>query len=406
VEASFLIIQGYAELPLHEGKVPAYLFEKMLMLGSLIANYIIEVYGPDELLSRLSDPVWFQGFNNVIGMDWNSSGSTTVVLYVLKRVFPQSNFNDTGLAVVGGKGKDAINTPREVEELRGDIDKESIIRASRLSAKIDGVALQDDYQLYIHGLVLSSSNKLLVIQQGMNPNNKLARRYHLLINDPHTITAERDPHTAVASISIAPALNLVDQGSLDARRAILDILVSSSQESLYRDILTVNRVLRGVKGIDEFLGKTSVLTIKNIDKSRCPSYYRAITDFERVAKAAAELKKESPNNFDELLLIRGAGPETVRALALVSHLIYGYEPSFRDPTTHPIDPFIYAYAHGGKDRVPYKINVRRIEKTIEFFQDVLNNIKAGNKEKEEIAKNLANMVNRLIIKGIIPKIEK
>lgn len=401
-----MIIEGVAELPLHEGKVPAYLFERMLRLGSLIANYIIEVYGPEELLSRLADPVWFQGFNNVIGMDWNSSGSTTVVLYVLKRAFPHNNFNDTGLTVVGGKGKDAINTPREIEELRGDIDKELTIRASRLSAKIDSVALQDNYQLYIHGLILSAGSRLLIIQQGMNPSNKLARRYHLLINDPKSLTVEKDPHSAVASVSIAPALNLVDEGSLEARKAILDIVSSSSQESLYRDILVVNRALKGVKGLDDFLDKTAVTSTIKIDKSLCPLYYKPITDFKRVARIAAELKKEAPSNFDELLLKRDAGPETVRALALVSHLIYGYKPSFRDPTTHPIDPFIYAYAHGGKDRVPYKINVKRIEKTIEFFQDVLNNIKAGNKEKEAIAKNLANMVNRLVIKGILPKIEK
>lgn len=399
-------LEGIADLPLHEGRVPRYLLERMMRLGSLIAKYIVEVHGPGELLNRLSDPFWFQSFNNVIGMDWNSSGSTTVVLYVLKRAFPPELFQENSFAVIGGKGKDAINTPREAEKLGGDVDREHVIRVSRLSAKIDGVALQDNYQLYIHGLMLSSDKRLLVIQQGMNLESGLARRYHIAADEAGRVTAEGDPHSGVASAAVSPALNLADERSAEARRAILDILASTPGGSLYRDFLSVNRALKGARTLLDYVGGHAPACRVNADEDLPPAYYRPIADIERAARAALKLKEMAPRSFDEVLLARGAGPETVRALALVAHLIYGYRPSFRDPTTHPIDPFIYAYAHGGKDGVPYRISAGRIERTVEFFQDILDNIKAGNKEKEAIARNLSSMVNRLIIRGLLPRYER
>lgn len=399
-------LQGIAELPLHEGHVPRFIFEKMYSLGSLIARYIVERFGSQELIYRLADPIWFQAFNNVIGMDWNSSGSTTVLLYILKKTFPPENVTNEEITVFGGKGRDALNTPREIYLLKKHIDRDSILRASRLSAKIDSTALQDDYQLYIHTLLLANNGKILVIQQGMNIENKLARRYHLLIEDPKSFSTDVDPHSAVSSMMIAPCLNLIDNDSKEIRRTILDVISTTSSESIYRDLNMINKTLKGIGDLSRFIKGFRESISLSIDKSVCPRYYRPITDVEKIHKAVTTLKNEAIRNFDDLLLSRGVGPETLRALTLVAHLIYGYNPSFKDPTTHPLDPFVYAFAHGGKDGVPYKIKLKRIQETVTFFQDILNEIKAGNKEREILAKNLAKMVDRLVIKGVLPKMQR
>mgnify|MGYP001772535622 CR=1 FL=1 len=397
-----MVLKGVADLPLHEGRVPAHLFRRMLELGSVIARYIVEEFGPSELTERLADPFWFQAFNNVIGMDWDSSGSTTVTLYVLKHVFPPEQIRDYELAVIGGKGKDALNTPVEAKKLDGHVDVDVLVRVSRLAAKIDNVALQDGYQLYIHGLLVTLNEKTLIIQQGMMPESRLARRYHILLENPREITCEKDPHKSVASLNIHPALNLVDQASREARRAIVEVVSSTPSESLLSDLARVNKMLKQKGGILRF-ATGGAITRPFTQTPRGPdSYYRPVTKFETVARAAEILKKEAVKTFDDVLLAKGIGAETVRALALVAHLICGYEPSFRDPTTHPLDPFIYSYAHGGKDGVPYRIRVSEMDKTIQFFSQIVESLKTGQKEKTALARNLSRFVEKLRIRGILP----
>lgn len=395
-------LEGVAELPLHEGHVPRALFERMLRLGSIIARHVIENHGPDGLVERLSDPFWFQAFSNVIGMDWDSSGSTTVVLYVLKRSFPPLGFSDRGVAVIGGKGRDALRTPEELSLLREKADVDALVRASRLSAKIDSHALQDGHQLYIHSMILAGERRVLVIQQGMNIERRAARRYHILTDDPRLISIERDPHTSIASQIIGPALNLVDERSSDARKSVLEILSSTSEGSLERDIARVYRALRG--GPSLLQTQEDRLLLKKVGEERalCPIFYRPITNFERVARAAKALKRELIGCFDDLLLIRGLGAETIRALALVSYLIYGYGPSYRDPTTHPIDPFLFSFAHGGKDGIPYRIRLKQIEKTVAFFEDLLKDIRADRRDRELIARNLSRTIERLRNRDLLP----
>lgn len=395
-----MFIEGISDLPLHEGRVPNYLLRRMKLLGSIIVRYMAEIYGPDEILRRFSDPLWFQAFNNVIGMDWDSSGSTTVVLYVLKSVYPPSSFKENNIAVLGGKGSDARNLPREAEQLKGDIDAIKIVSASRLSAKVDSVGLQDGYTLYIHGLAVTDNEKTLIIQQGMNLKSKTARRYHILVDKNETLSCEKDPHSGVASHVITTALNLVDQESQKARRALIEIIESTPIESIMRDLHSVNRLLKNLPDItvyaaNSFQGKRGSWVNVGEKALKCPIYYRPITDVKRVAQAAEIIKHEAPRNFKDLLLIRGIGPESIRAVALVADLIYGYEPSLRDPTTHPMDPFLYAYAHGGKDGVPYRIRVREVDKTIEFFTRLIDEVKAGNREKEIMLRNLAAFVSKV-----------
>lgn len=390
--------KGIAELPLHDGYVPEYLIKRMRSLGSLIAKYIVEIYGPRELLSRFSNPLWFQAFNNVIGMDWDSSGSTTVVLYVLKTTFPPTYFNENEIAVLGGKGSDAKAIPNEAFKLSKIINSNKIIELSRLTAKIDSVGLQDGYSLYIHSLIVSREGDLLVIQQGMNIVERLARRYHIFIDKHDIVNCEKDPHSGVASLRTAPALNLIDENSEKSRRAVLEILWSTPVNSIIQDIHRVNRLLKALPDITSFSNqmriKEELINISNKTK-KCPLFYRPITDVKQIANIAECIKKEAPSNFRDLLLLRGLGPESLRAIALVADLIYGYEPSFRDPTTHFLDPFLYAYAHGGKDGVPYRISTREVDKTIEFFSSLINEIKLSMSERELLLKNLAEFVSRI-----------
>ena len=393
---------GFAELPLHDGYVPEYLLKRMRLLGSLIAKYIIEVYGPRELLLRLSDPFWFQAFNNIIGMDWDSSGSTTVILYILKSAFSPRSLVDYGISVLGGKGSDARSVPEEAQLVSSIIDPSRVIEISKLSARVDSVAIQDGYTLYIHGVLVSESGDVLVVQQGMNIPGKLARRYHILVEKNNTITCEHDPHSGVASMKISPALNMVDVESINSRRAIVEITQSTPIESLIQDLHKVNRLVRSLPELTLFTSKvtptTSTTSISgNLREkfSKCPRFYRPVTDVKRIEKIAELIKKLAPVTFRDFVLIEGLGPETLRALALIADLVYGYEPSFKDPTTHPIDPFLYAYAHGGKDGVPYRIKPKDVDKTLEFFTRIIDSVRAGSREKELLMRNLAKFTMRL-----------
>jgi len=372
---------GFAELPLHDGHVPPWLLNYMKKLGEAIVRHIVEVYGPGEVVRRLSDPFWFQAFNNVIGMDWDSSGSTTVVIYVLKSFANVDAFRDLGFAVLGGKGDDSRMVPEELKLLKGAVDSERFEVASRLSAKIDGVALQDGYRLYIHSLIISEGGEWTVVQQGMNADAKLARRYHIYGNDV-PLQVEEDPHSGVASARIESALNLVDRESSGARKAIMDLVFSTSLGRIVEYVAEVNRILKGVRSLAEFsknLGTGPVFDWRKIAvfKDTCPRFYRPVTNVEIVRRAAERIRDEAPKSFSELLLVEGLGPESLRALALVADIIYGETPSFRDPTTHAIDPALYAYAHGGKDGFPYPVSPDLLKKTLEFLVKALEDMRVG-----------------------------
>ena len=245
---------AFSELILHDGKVPPYLLYYMKKLSKAILGYIHEIYGPEEIVRRVADPFWFQAFNNVIGMDWDSSGSTTVVIYMLKSFASPSNFKDLGLAVLGGKGADSRAVIEELNTLKdSNIDLSVIEKVSRLGAKIDGAALQDGYNLYIHSIVVDQSGSWTIIQQGMNTLHKLARRYHL--HNKGEIKIVRDPHSGIACNRAGIALNLVDEQAINCRRTILDIVASSSVSSIVKDIAEVNRILRGDRSLEYWIKK-------------------------------------------------------------------------------------------------------------------------------------------------------
>ncbi len=383
-------VHGYAELPLHDGHVPPHLLYYMKRLGKAIAMYIVDAFGPDTLVKKLADPLWFQAFNNVIGMDWDSSGSTTVVLYVLKSFANVDTIEEAGFALLGGKGLDSRKIKNEVEKLaRYGLDVERYKYLSKISAKIDGTVLQDGYTLYIHGLAVSRNGLWTVIQQGMNVVKRVARRYHIHTN---YLTIEQDPHSGIACNLRAYALNLIDLESRKARKTILDLLTNPRQ--LIREVSYINRILKQEKSLEQWVKRTNsgdnikvnydIRNSANIN----PLFYKPITNISRIERTLNNFVNKTIDSFDALVIQENVGPEFIRALALVADIIYGDTPSFRDPVTHTIDPFAYAFAHGGKDGIPFPVKLDIMRETIEFLEDAINNADIESKLKKKALENL------------------
>ncbi len=389
-----MYIKGSAELPLHEGHVPPELLYHMKRLGKAIALYIIDVFGPNELVERLSNPLWFQAFSNVIGMDWDSSGSTTVVLYVLKDFANVYTFNDLGITILGGKGLDSRYIADELAILdrsgNGSIDINTVRYVSILSAKVDSIALQDGYPLYIHSLILSQNGLWTVVQQGMNIAMRMARRYHI----HNMITVEKDPHSGIACNSIGKAINLIDHSSKGIRKSIVDLINSTPPSILIRNIADINRILKNNLSLERWIVRSGIpygldiAVAKNINPMENPLLYRPITNINRIEQSLRILASIKPQNFEELLVLKGVGAETLRALTLIANIIYGEKPSSRDPVTHPLDPFIYSYAHGGKDGIPYPIKLDVMKETIKFLEEALEEAKIDVKTKRRALERL------------------
>jgi len=383
---------GIAELPLHGGHVPRWMAEYMKKLARAIVMVIVEEYGPEEVVVRLSDPFWFQAFNNAIGMDWDSSGSTTVTLGILRQVLDEEP--SLGVAVAGGKGRLARNTPLELEE-KGELisaPSRSIreaIYASRLAAKTDTVLLQDGYTLYHHAVVIASTGRWAVIQQGMNPSIRMARRYHWLSPLPSTPSLE--PHSAIAAARREEAvLDATSRKSLEARKTVLD-LARQKPEKTIREIAQAVALLRGTRPLFSLLGGGVSERVKIVARYYKPQP-RPPRHIGEVLKKAYEAQ---PRSVEELVLLEGFGPTAMRSLALVSELIYGYPLSHEDPASVPLDPFRYAYIVGGKDGVPFAFNPRLAEKVVSFLEEAIERARLGEKEKLRVLARL----RRLLVRG-------
>ncbi len=390
-------LEGIAELPLHTGHVPPWLIRVMEKLAHAILEIMVEEYGPNKIIERFSNPLWFQAFNNVIGMDWDSSGSTTVTTGILRQV--TWNNPDLGFLVLGGKGSRARSVPQEVYravDLLGlDTDPSILARVSRLIAKIDSTLLQDHYTLYHHTLFISRDNRWCIVQQGMNLSSKTARRYHWIdsVRDMYS-----DPHKAVAGYRENNVLNLVASESEEARKTIID-LVLEKPEKIIEEYSRVYRVLNKYRSIEEYVSptKTGIVIGDHIDRL---TIYKPLPMPRDLLIKLRKIYSIEPANMDELLLIKGVGDKVFRALALISDLIYNEPPSTRDPVNTPYDPFKYSYAIGGKDGIPYPVNRRVAEEVIYTLEDIINRAKLGEKEKIRAFKNLSRIRFRVLGKYI------
>jgi len=361
---------GVADLPLHGGHVPPWLFIRMKKLARAIVKVIIVEWGRHELLRRLSDPYWFQALGCALGYDWHSSGVTTVVTAALREAVDP---HEHGVAVCGGKGKKGLLTPKEVAkagEMFGLSDSRiaELQRASKLAAKVDSAAIQDGFSIYHHAMIVTEDGAWAIIQQGMRPLEKVARRYHWL--GEHVRRFDEEPHTAIVSeVIYGEVLNLVARDSREARRCIADLVREPPSK--------VARLLAEVSGyltLDRWLGPAI-----ESDKHRALKYLKMPWRVDwRALERAYQLQ---PSNFEEVLEVRGLGAATLRGLALVADLIYGEEPSWKDPAK-------YSFAFGGKDGVPYPVNAESMDKAIETLEEAIRLAEAGYREKLEALKRL------------------
>ncbi len=386
------MLEGIAELPLHEGHVPQWLIRLMKRLSKALIEVLVIEYGPRKVVERLSNPLWFQAFNNIIGMDWDSSGSTTVTTGILREVSWKS---DLGILVLGGKGRRARRIPEELERAveKLGLSDEYVKRlrdVSRIIAKVDSSLLQDGYQLYHQALILSEDGSWSIVQQGMNIEARMARRYHWFSEGLRSLVEE--PHRGIAcSRRENRIINLVASESRRVRSIILDLLKEPPRKTLNL-IGEAYRVSKGYRSILEWTTHASKVVILKKDRL---AYYKPLPNplkLKGILESAYELR---PRRLEEALLIKGLGPETIRALALISDLIYREPPSWRDPANYPYDPFKYAYAFGGKDGVPYPIKREEMERILEMLEKAVDEAKLEGGERSMLIRRLRSMRNNL-----------
>lgn len=351
---------GSATLPLHGGKAPRWLFDRMSQLAPAIAEVIVMEQGTSGFLARLSDPHWFQAFGCVLGFDWHSSGVTTTVCGALKEGLSKRG-EELGLYVAGGKGKASRKTPVELENF-GDLlgmDGARLAYNSRMAAKVDSAAVQDGFGIYHHSFFLTREGEWAVVQQGMRDDDGTARRYHWLGSTVKDFVNE--PHAAVASDATSETvLNMVASESSAAREA--------STEFAKNEPRVVDREIARV--ITLALPSRHWVDIK---RDINPAHLR---------KVLLSTYEAAPRNFEQLLAVPGVGPKSVRALALVADVVYGSPASMRDPAR-------FSFAHGGKDGHPYPVDRRVYDNSVEWLKEAVGKAKIGRSEQLSALKRLS-----------------
>ncbi len=355
---------GVANLPLHPGKCPSWLFGLMKALGTAIIQVIVEEYGPEEVLRRLSDPVWFQAFGSVLGFDWHSSGLTTTVCAALKEgLAPRQG--ELGLFLAGGKGKTSRQTPHEIdlacEKFGLPSTLEDLKYASKMAAKVDSAAVQDGYQIYHHFFVFLKDGSWSVVQQGLNDQTGWARRYHWLSSGLTDFVCE--PHAAVCGSRSVNVLNMVAQENDQARDAVA-FLSREKPESILKEIKKI----------------TESQSFKTLDLP----YRHSIPSSSHINRVLLNTYQNQPADFEKLLSATNAGPATIRALALVAEVAYGVNLSFRDPVR-------YSFAHGGKDGIPYPVDRPNYQKSISSLENALRRAKTGDTLKLKALRRLSHI---------------
>jgi hypothetical protein len=374
---------GSADLPLHGGRVPAWLGERMTRLGTLIAEAIVHHEGRDAFLARLAHPFWFQSFGAVMGMDWHSSGITTSVIGALKRgLNPRAG--ELGLRVCGGRGKHSRATPAELAaagEAAG-FDGAGLARTSRLVAKVDSAAVQDGFDLYLHGFFVTDEGRWAVVQQGMNGASRTARRYHWLSDGLASFVDS--PHSAIEGRRQGEIVNLADARAAASRAAQLNLLADLGPDRLAREAAALEM------GTRTFSRKSTCpqMALPHLVMPDHHDVQAKDVILRRLHGALAAAADAGPKDFPELLLIPGVGARTVRSLAMVAEVIHGAPCRFADPAR-------FSLAHGGKDRHPFPVPTRVYDKTIGILKTAVAQAKLGNDEKLGAVRRLDDQARRL-----------
>jgi hypothetical protein len=349
---------GTADLPLHGGRVPPWLAERMTKLGTAITEAVVHDYGTSAFLARLSDPFWFQALGAVMGMDWHSSGITTSVMGALKRgLAPRAN--ELGLYICGGRGRFSRNTPQELRSIaaRRGFDGEALVRTSRLTARIDNNAIADGFQIYLHSFVVTATGEWAVVQQGLNDRTGMARRYHWHSLSVRDFVAE--PHSGIVGENQGKIMNLVDTHGKPAQTALLTIAREEPDRTLH--------AARHLRMPDHHDVRAANIDLKRLGAVLAMAYERDL------------------HEFAELLLLENLGPRTLQSLALIAEVVHGAPCRFSDPAR-------FSFAHGGKDRHPFPVPLKTYDQSLDFLRASLDTAKLGDKDKLDGLRRLDRFV--------------
>jgi uncharacterized protein len=361
-----------ADLPLHGGRVPEWLADRMTNLGRVMVEAIVHHYGRDELLRRLSHPFWFQSFGAVMGMDWHSSGITTSVVGALKRGLAPLQ-EELGIYVCGGRGRHSRQTPAELVRVgeRTGLDADALVQSSRLVAKVDNAAVQDGYDLYLHAFFVTGTGNWCVVQQGMNVQRREARRYHWL--SEHAGSFLDSPHTGVDGRNCGSIINLADARARRNRQAGLALVQAGPDR-----IVSVLKQMRhtGNSALSLF-PELAPVRAESLPHLRMPAHHdvrASDVSLKRLWGALAAAADRGPVDFAELLLMPGIGRRTLEALALVAEVIHGAPVRFTDPAR-------FSMAHGGKDGHPFPVPIKVYDQTIRVLKDAVGQAQLGRSER-------------------------
>ncbi len=380
-----MIQKGVATFTLDSGKCPKWLYERMVKLGREMVFVIIDEYGPDEFVRRLADPVWFQSLGTVLAFDWNASGLTTILTAALKEAI-RGHERQLGIFICGGKGKTSRKTPDEIKDwgsrlALADTRVNNLIYNSRMAAKVDSALLQDGFQIYHHSFLFSRSGSWAVVQQGMNTANLTARRYHWYSEKITDLVCE--PHSGIISQVRVPALDLTAKESGNTRKVSTE-LVQGSYSGLMKDIQIIRKHSSSLSQMVSLKSGEAGATFLNLENREFRTHPVLGEDFSKskyLERILTKVCDQKPQSYEKLLSLEGVGPKTMRALSLVSEVVYGAKPSYEDPAR-------YSFAHGGKDATPYPVDCKTYDDSIEFFGRMVRKTRLTLTEKTKMLSRL------------------
>jgi hypothetical protein len=376
-------------LPLHGGHAPAYLIRRMVKLSHAISKVIVDEYGQHEFLRRLADPLWFQAFGCVLGFDWHSSGVTTVVTGVLRQSLKEQVH---AISIAGGKGKKSTETKNDIPKLAErhynlSSDKiDNLLYASRMAAKVDSAAVQDGYSLYHHVILFDERGNWTVVQQGMNPNNRMARRYHWISDDPKSFVSE--PHTGIISECKSPnTLNMTSIHSAQNQKICVELAtgdINNLKSCVYKVATAMHTPQDKRNTLDSW-----IMADNNNDKEKVDRYAECYEMPRRLDwNVFRKIYDIQPQNYEQLISIPGIGPAAVRALSLIGEIIFGTKASWQDPIK-------YNFAHGGKDGVPYPVARKTYDKSISYLSSAIEGAQIEREQRIQALRKLAEYSDRM-----------
>jgi hypothetical protein len=385
---------GSADLPLHGGHVPQWLSDRMTRLGAVITHAIVHQYGREEFLRRLAHPFWFQSFGAVMGMDWHSSGITTSVIGALKRGLKPLE-DELGLHVCGGRGKYSRQTPQELVSIgdRVGFDGAALATASRLVAKVDSAAVQDGFDLYLHGFIVTDDGSWVVVQQGMNGERKQARRYHWLSEGLKSFVDA--PHVAIDGPDQGVVANLTDRRAERSRQGQLELLSHLGPDGILRELTA----LQAEAAPHTFLSPPAQALLPHLIMPEHHDVRSGDVHVRRLHGNLAAAVDRAPIDFAQLLLTPGVGARTVRALAMVAEVVHGAPYRFSDPAR-------FSFAHGGKDRHPFPVPLKVYDETIRVLKSAVQKARLGQDEELGALKRLDCEARKLERLALGPCVEE